>query len=87
MAGKLESLKSDPDGLLGFKYRPVPVTVPAPTLADLFSGCGFETSSLKSSPMDEHFRLSVEFQWFLMALSVRPLRRRAMVAHLLPNRA
>ena len=29
-------------------------------------------------------RLSVEFQWFLMALSVRPGRRRAMVAHLLP---
>ncbi|THU66074.1 hypothetical protein C4D60_Mb05t10360 [Musa balbisiana] len=32
-------------------------------------------------------RRRVEFQWFLTALSVRPGRRRAMVAHLFPYRA
>ena len=37
--------------------------------------------------MAEHFLFKVEFQWFFIALSVRPDRRRAMVAHLLPNRA
>jgi hypothetical protein len=31
--------------------------------------------------------LSVEFQWFLTALSVRPRSRRAIDAHLLPWRA
>ena len=80
--GILESLKSDPEGLPGFKYRPEP----APRLADLLRGCCC-ASSFKSSNMDEHFLLRVEFQWFLIALSVRPLRRRAMVAHLLPIRA
>ena len=34
--------------------------------------------------IDEEFHLSVEFQWFLIALSVWPLRSLAMVAHLLP---
>ena len=34
--------------------------------------------------IDEDFHLSVEFQWFLIALSVWPLRSLAMVAHLLP---
>uniref|UniRef100_A0A803R172 Uncharacterized protein n=1 Tax=Cannabis sativa TaxID=3483 RepID=A0A803R172_CANSA len=33
--GKLESLKSDPDGLPGLRNPPV-TTVPAPTLADFF---------------------------------------------------
>lgn len=32
-------------------------------------------------------RFSVEFQWFLTALSVRPGSNRAMVAHRFPNRA
>ena len=34
--------------------------------------------------IDEEFHLSVEFQWFLIALSVWPLRSLAMVAHLVP---
>ena len=34
--------------------------------------------------INEDFHLSVEFQWFLIALSVWPLRSLAMVAHLLP---
>jgi len=36
-----------------------------------------------SSLIDENFHLSIEFHWFLIALSVRPLRSLAMVAHLL----
>ncbi|KAJ0889064.1 hypothetical protein HanRHA438_Chr09g0408861 [Helianthus annuus] len=37
--------------------------------------------------MEQHFLFKVEFQWFLIALSVRPDNKRAMVAHLLPKRA
>ncbi|XP_065036596.1 uncharacterized protein LOC135672070 [Musa acuminata AAA Group] len=42
--------------------------------------------SASSTGGGEDLRLRVEYQWFLMALSVRPERRRAMVAHLLPKR-
>lgn len=89
----LESLRSDPDGLPGLKQSPG-----YPSLLVRFSGR--RSSSTASSPGEaeaeaeadaeddeEYLRLSVEFQWFLMALSVRPESRRAMVAHLLPNLA
>ena len=89
----LDSLASDPEGLPGFKLKPETLLTmtSAPSLMARLSGGGdagsSEFSGGKGATMAEHLRLRVEFQWFLIALSVRPVSKRAMVAHLLPNRA
>ncbi|KAH0911753.1 hypothetical protein HID58_035074 [Brassica napus] len=67
-------------------YNPVSTGGTDSELIDLLFFAGSCSSSAVGFP-SEHFRLSVEFQWFFTALSVRPLRRRAIVAHLLPNLA
>ncbi|KAG0493364.1 hypothetical protein HPP92_004358 [Vanilla planifolia] len=62
-----------------------------PALFDLLIGRPSSRSATIPSPGEggrpaEYFRFRVEFQWFLTALSVRPLSNRAMVAHLFPKR-
>ena len=88
----LESLRSDPDGLPGLLKQSA--AWPPPSLLVRFSGgrSSSVAAAASSAPEaeeaeEECFRLRVEFQWFLMALSVRPERSLAMVAHLLSNLA
>jgi hypothetical protein len=82
----LESLRSDPEGLPGLKHSPG-----CPSLLVLFralpSSSPLSGDADAEDPDAEYLRLSVEFQWFLMALSVRPESNLAMVAHLFPNLA
>ncbi|KAJ8486406.1 hypothetical protein OPV22_018891 [Ensete ventricosum] len=93
--GWLQSLASDMDRLPDLKQSTTSADVyAAPTQLALSSGRLINDASLRSTTManpsvssidDEHLRLRSEYKWFLMA-SVRPERRRAMVAHLLPKR-
>ena len=79
VTGNPASLTSDPEGVLALLWT----EDDDPVLADF----SFTPSSLtvpSFSIKSAYFLFNVEFQWFLIALSVRPSRSLAMVAHLLP---